>query len=220
MFAFRAWTLIGVNLLTAYAAPISVEDVQAERQQVTAAICLEKTRVIHEMAFYGSLLKRAVVQGISVVQNKLESLDLAIRIPSRAVTTDPLADKPNLSVHAAPARSYTTHSPSNQLKSYLNPKQLSHPEDFVLIADLPAGFNILTPLDPTQAPACLSSQELESYIHVRLDLKIEPGAYWRLLHTSSVTEEQLALLRYYDYLDTNAPKQPVTVYRCTEFAPR
>src|ERR1039458_4730817 len=68
------------------------------------------------------------------------------------------------------------------------------------------------------APACLPALELEDYIHLRIECGLKTGDYWAQLYANKYTDEQLALLRYYDYLDTSTPMQPVAVYRCTELA--
>ena len=68
------------------------------------------------------------------------------------------------------------------------------------------------------APACLPALELEEYIHLRIECGLKTGEYWAQLYANKYTDEQLALLRYYDYLDTSTPMQPVAVYRCTELA--
>jgi len=77
------------------------------------------------------------------------------------------------------------------------------PETYVDPEILKGGVNILTLKGTKQVPACLSGEALENYLQLRCDQKLQPGDYWRELHARKLDDEQLARLRYYDYLDTH-----------------
>ena len=94
------------------------------------------------------------------------------------------------------------------------------PETYVDAEILKGGVNILTLKGTNQVPACLSGEALEDYLQLRCDRKLQPGDYWRELHARRLDDEQLARLRYYDYLDTHVALRSVPVYQCMEIRSR
>jgi hypothetical protein len=180
-------------------------------------VCQEKTRAFIQLQVSGSdLAKWVLSSGTSAIQNELSAADTSVIIPIRETTFDRLGGKQSNFRIEVSRRTFLAHYPGNGLKSIMDPKGVPHPEVFIPSEDLQAGVTLLVPFKTIQAPACLSALELEEYIHLRIECGLKTGDYWAQLYANKYTDEQLALLRYYDYLDTNAPTQPVSVYRCTE----
>jgi hypothetical protein len=171
-------------------------------------VCQEKARAFAQLQVSGSdLAKWVLSSGTSTIQNELSAADTSVIIPTRETAFDRLGGKQsNLRIEVS-RRTFLAHYPGNGLKTILDTKGVPHPEVFIASEDLQAGVTLLVPFKTIQAPACLPALELEEYIHLRIECGLKTG-----------TDEQLALLRYYDYLDTNAPMQPVAVYRCTDLA--
>ena len=220
MCAFRAWILTASSLLfgiAALAGPLSADDIRLERQAVPRDICLEKTRAYSCLQSSGSGLSRWILlNGVSTVQNKLASVDISTVIPPCEAPLETLGTHPEPLGAGVASRRFSAHFPDNGHKNILDVRGTERPERYVAPSDLQSGVNVLAPFKTILAPACLSASDLESYIHLRVDLGLKPGDYWACLHAAKLTDEQLALLRYYDYLDSNAPKQPVAVHHCTE----
>jgi hypothetical protein len=151
------------------------------------------------------------------MQNKLSSVDTSVIIPVRKTPLDQLGNKHGSFRVEVSRRTFLAHYPGNGLKNIIDTKGVPIPELFIAQDDLLAGVNLLVPYKTIQAPACLPALELEEYIHLRIECGLKTGDYWAQLYANKYTDEQLALLRYYDYLDANAPTQPVSIYRCTEF---
>ncbi len=224
MCAYRAWILTASSVIfgiAAAAGPLSADDIRLERQAVPRDICLEKARAYSCLQTTGSgLSKWVLLSGVSTVQNKLASVDVSTVIPPREAPLETLGAQPETLGSGAASRQFSAHVPDNGRKNILDVRGIEHPERYVSPRDLQSGVNVLVPVKTILAPACLSAPDLEGYIRLRVDLGLKTGDYWAYLHATKFTDEQLALLRYYDYLDSNAPKRPVAVYRCTELVMR
>lgn len=221
MCGYCALTLTVSTLVSVAAAagPISAEDVRQERQGIPMDVCQEKARAFAQLQVSGSdLAKWVLSSGTSTIQNELSAADTSVIIPTRETAFDRLGVKQsNLRIEVS-RRTFLAHYPGNGLKTILDTKGVPHPEVFIASEDLQAGVTLLVPFKTIQAPACLPALELEDYIHLRIECGLKTGDYWAQLYANKYTDEQLALLRYYDYLDTSTPMQPVAVYRCTELA--
>lgn len=207
-------TLVGINLaLSALANPITPNDVKQERALINPANCMVKVNI--QSLFASSmpeLTAYALTTGIADIDNKLVE-------PQNSRTIQPLPvefsqiSKPTSQPRAYfKHASYTCHSPSNSLPNFL--------ATTTALPQIPQNahkFNLLEVKAIIQVPTCLTFKELEAYIRLRFDKNLGLGAYWKELHRTRITPEDLALLRWFDYLDENNPKQPVTVYTCTEY---
>jgi hypothetical protein len=224
MFAFRVWILIASSALLGLAAaagPLTAEDVRQEKQAISQEICFEKAHIYPSLQATGSALARWVLlSGTSTIQNKLSAVDSSTVVFPREERFGTLGSKLQSFSDGVSCRRFYTHFPENGYRNVLDAKGTPNPERYLPQSDLAAGVNVLVRLKTIQAPVCLSAAELEEYIHLRVELKIKPGNYWAYLHLNKLNDEQLALLRYYDYLDTSAPKRPVAVYRCSELIAR
>ncbi len=224
MFAFRVWILIAGSVLfglAAAAGPLTAEDVRQEKQVISKESCFEKAQIYPSLQSTGSALAQWVLlSGTSTIQNKLSAVDRSTVIIPRDEHFETLGTKLQSFGDGVSSRQFCTHFPENGYRNILNAKGTLNPERYLSQNDLAAGVNVLIPLKTIPAPVCLSAAELEEYIHLRVELKIKPGDYWAYLHLNKLNDEQLALLRFYDYLDTSAPKRPVAVYRCSELIAR
>lgn len=221
-FAYRTLSLIGFSLaLTAAAGPITSDDVRVERGIIPKALAQEKVEAVEILrASQQPLLCRRAIAGISRIENKLANT--ATNAASRAadVKLVPLGNK-RVSLQAEVKKEgYTTHRPANGLPTYLDRNGRRSPEDYLNPDVLKGGANILTPKGTLEVPACLGPKELEDYLHLRCDRKIRTGDYWRELHAGRLNDQELASLRYYDYLDANVALRSVPVYQCMEIQSR
>jgi hypothetical protein len=217
-------TSIACSLLLPTAAdanPLTPEDVRAERKQIPREIAQEKAHAaeLFRASRNTPLLKR-VTSGVSIVENKLGSADMTIRRKIEETEAGVLGEKQFTLYARTEGRTYSGHHPTNSLPLYLDPSGRKKPETYLPSDELQRGVNILVPWKNIDAPACLTAVDLESYILVRCDLRLKTGDYWSQLHASRLTDEQLAKLRYYDYLDLHTPMQPVPVFHCTELRGR
>jgi hypothetical protein len=152
------------------------------------------------------------------VDNKLTEADIVARPKMEETETATLGKRPLTLYARIETRTYSAHRPTNSLALYVDPNGRKKPETYLATEDLRRGVNILVPWKTMEAPACLTASELEGYIRMRCDFKLKTGDYWSQLHASRLNDEQLAQLRYFDYLDIHAAKQPVLVFHCTELA--
>jgi hypothetical protein len=165
------------------------------------------------------LLWQRAMSGISRIENELQSAQTNAAVESSALLLT-LGDK-KLSLHADVLKqSYTAYRPTNGMPLYVGRNRRRAPETYVDPEILKSGLNILTLKGTNQVPACLSGEALENYLHLRCDQKLQTGDYWRELHARKLDDEQLARLRYYDYLDTHVALRSVPVYQCTEIRSR
>jgi hypothetical protein len=165
------------------------------------------------------LLWQRAMSGISRIENDLQSAQTNAAVESSALLLT-LGDK-KLSLHADVLKqSYTAYRPTNGMPLYVDRNRRRAPETYVDPEILKGGVNILTPKGTNQVPACLSGEALENYLRLRCDQKLQPGDYWRELHARKLDDEQLARLRYYDYLDTHVALRSVPVYQCMEIRSR
>ena len=221
-FAYRTLSLIGCSLaLAAAAGPITPEDIRAERGIIPKALAQEKAEAIEIFrASQQPLLCRRAIAGISRIEHKLENTATNTAPDTLDIKLLPLGDK-RIPLHAeVKKKSYTTHRPANGLPTYLDAKRGRSPEAYLSPEVLAAGANILKPKATLQVPACLGSEELEDYLHLRCDRKFRSGDYWKELHAGRLDDQQLTCLRYYDYLDANVALRSVPVYQCTEVQSR
>ncbi len=221
-FAYRTLSLIGCSLaLAAAAGTISPEDIRAEREIISQTLAREKAEAAEIFrASQQPLLYRRAMAGISRIEDKLSDVSTNAVPPEPDFKFIPLGDKKVPLQAEVKRKSYSTHHPTNGLATYLDTKRRRSPETYVSPEALAGGINILTPKATLQVPACLASEELENYLHMRCDRKFQPGDYWKELHAARLSEQELACLRYYDYLDANVPLRSVPVYQCTEIQGR
>jgi hypothetical protein len=220
-FAYRTLSLIGCSLaLGAAACPVTVGDVRTERDSIPRALAQEKAEAIAIFrASQQPLLWQRAMSGISRIENELQSAQTNAAVESSALLLT-LGDK-KLSLHADVLKqSYTAYRPTNGMPLYVDRNRRRAPETYVDPEILKSGLNILTLKGTNQVPACLSGEALENYLHLRCDQKLQTGDYWRELHARKLDDEQLARLRYYDYLDTHVALRSVPVYQCTEIRSR
>ncbi len=221
-FAYRTLSLIGCSLaLSVVAGPITPEDVRAERGIISRALAQEKAEAAEIFrASRQPLLYRRAIAGISRIEEKLANTATTAAPPSAEVKLVPLGDKPVPVQPDLRKKIYTTHQPTNGLPTYLDAKSRRSPETYLSAELLAGGVNILTPKGDLQVPACLGPEELENYLRMRCDRKQRSGDYWKELHAGRLNEQELACLRYYDYLDANVPLRSVPVYQCIEIQGR
>ncbi|MBE0541692.1 MAG: hypothetical protein IH623_09940 [Verrucomicrobia bacterium] len=221
-FAYRTLSLIGFSLaLTAAAGPITSDDVRVERGIIPKALAQEKVEAVEILrASQQPLLCRRAIAGISRIENKLANT--ATNAASRAADVKlVLLGNKRVSLQAEVKKEgYTTYRPANGLPTYLDRNGRRSPEDYLNPDVLKGGANILTPKGTLEVPACLGPKELEDYLHLRCDRKIRTGDYWRELHAGRLNDQELASLRYYDYLDANVALRSVPVYQCMEIKSR
>jgi hypothetical protein len=220
-FAYRTLSLIGCSLaLGAAASPVTVGDVRIERDSIPRALAQEKAEAIEIFrASQQPLLWQRAISGISCIENKLQGTQTNAAADSTALLLT-LGDK-KLNLHAdVLKKSYTACRPANGMPIYVDRNRRRTPETYVDPEILKDGVNILTLKGTNQVPACLSAEELEDYLQLRCDQKLQPGDYWRELHARKLDDEQLARLRYYDYLDTHVALRSVPVYQCMEIRSR
>ena len=220
-FAYRTLSLIGCSLaLGATACPVTVGDVRTERDSIPRALAQEKAEAIAIFrASQQPLLWQRAMSGISRIENKLQSAQTNAAVESSALLLT-LGDK-KLSLHADVLKqSYSAYRPTNGMPLYVDRNRRRAPETYLDPEILTGGVNILTLKGTNQVPACLSGEALENYLHLRCDQKLQTGDYWRELHARKLDDEQLARLRYYDYLDTHVALRSVPVYQCMEIRSR
>ena len=221
-FAYRMWSLIGCSLtLSVAAGPVTVEDVRAERQSIPRALARDKVEAIEifRASHQPLLWQRAVCGGLSCIENKLQ----AIQTNAAAGPSTPqvlLGDRKLTPRADVLERTYTACQPANGLPVYVDRTSRRAPETYVAPEILKSGVNILIPKGTNEVPACLAGQELEVYLHLRCDQKLRTEDYWKELHARRLDDEQLARLRYYDYLDTHVALRSVPVYQCMEIRSR
>ncbi len=220
-FAYRTLSLIGCSLaLSVAAGPVTVEDVRAERQSIPRALAREKAEAIEIFrASRQPLPWQRAMCGIARVENKLQGVqtnaaadpgDLQVSLGDRKLTRHADVLK----------RTYTACRPANGMPVYVDRTSRPAPETYIPPEILKAGVNLLIPKGTNEVPACLGGQELEDYLHLRSDQKLRAGDYWKELHARRLDDEQLARLRYYDYLDTHVALRSVPVYQCIEIRSR
>lgn len=221
-FAYRTLSLIGCSLaLDAAAGPITPEDVRAERGIIPKALAEEKAEAVEIFrASQQPLLCRRATAGISHIEDTLANAATNAAPHAPDLKLIPLGDKRVPLQVEVKMKSYTTHQPANGTPTYLDRNGRRSPEAYLNPDVLKGGANILTPKGTLEVPACLGPKELEDYLHLRCDRKIRTGDYWRELHAGRLNDQELASLRYYDYLDANVALRSVPVYQCTEIQSR
>jgi hypothetical protein len=221
-FAYRTLSLIACSAaLAAAAGPIAPEDIRAEREMIPKTLAQEKAEAAEIFRVSQQpLLYRRAMAGISRIEDKLANSPTNASLETPDLKLLPLSDKKVPLQAEVKGKSYATHRPANGLPTYLDTKNRRSPEAYLRPEALAGGVNILTPKATLQVPACLGSEELENYLHLRCDLKLRTGDYWKELHADRIDDGELACLRYYDYLDANVPLRSVPVYQCTEIRGR
>ena len=221
-FAYRTLRLIACSLaLNVLAGPITPEDVRAERENFPKALAQEKAEAaeIFRVSQQPLLCRRAIA-GISRIEDKFANIATNAASHEAHLKLIPLGNKRVPLQAEVKKRSYTTHRPANGMPAYLASTGHRSPEAYVSPDVLAGGVNILTPKGTLQVPACLGADELENYLHWRCDRRIRSGAYWKELHAGRLNDQELARLRYYDYLDANVALRSVPVYQCIEIQSR
>ena len=200
------------------AGPLTDQDVKAEQQLLNSSVCQDKLQAAQDMWSFPTLVKKAVVSGSAVVCNKLSQLDYSQAILPLTVNLNPLSVVPVQNTNLLRGHTYLCHLPSTSFACFAAPANLNSPRKYIpAVTD---GANLMTQLGTLAIPNCLNPTEVEEYIHIRLELGLHTGAYWDQLNKNKLSLSLLAALRYYDYLDTFATKQPVAVFRCTEYIAR
>ena len=220
-YASRILLLISSNILysfTAIAGPLTDQDIKAEQQLLTGYVCRDKSQASQDMWAFPALAKKAAVSGCAVVCNKLTQLDYTQVIIPLTVNLNSLSPALTSPTNFLRGNTYLCHRPVSSFTCFAVPAGFKSPEKY--IPAVPDGANLMTQLGTLSIPNCLSPPEVEDYIHIRLELGLHTGAYWDQLNKNKLSLSQLAALRYYDYLDTFATKQPVAVFRCTEYIAR
>jgi hypothetical protein len=214
-------SLIGCSLaLGAAAGPVTVADVRTERDSIPRALAREKAEALAIFrASRQPLLWQRAMSGISCIENKLQSTPTNAPAESSALLLT-LSDKKLTLQAEVLKKSYTACRPVNGLPLYVDRNRRRAPETYLDPKILKGGVNILTLKGTNQIPACLSGEELEDYLQLRCDQKLQTGDYWRELHARKLDDEQLARLRYYDYLDAHVALRSVPVYQCMEIRSR
>lgn len=215
-------SLIASSLaLAVAAAPVTPEDIRAEREMIPKALAQEKAEATEIFrASQQPLLCQRALAGISRIEDKLSSVATNAAPYEADLKLIPLRDK-RVSLQAEVKKKvFTTRHPVNGLPTFLDTKNRRTPEAYLSPEVLAAGVNILTPKATLQVPACLGGEELEHYLHMRCDRKFRFGDYWKELHAGRLKDEELTRLRFYDYLDANVPLRSVPVYQCTEIQGR
>ncbi|ODU24055.1 MAG: hypothetical protein ABS95_02375 [Verrucomicrobia bacterium SCN 57-15] len=221
-FAYRTLSLIVCSFaLSVVAEPITPDDIRVERKIIPKALAQEKAEAVEIFrASQQPLLYRRALAGISRIEDKLANTATNAASPSADMKLVPLGDKRVAVQIDAMKKIYTAHQPTNGLPTFLDTKSRRSPEAYLSPDALAGGVNILAPKGTLQVPACLGAGELENYLRMRCDRKFQTGDYWKELHAGRLNEEELACLRYYDYLDANVPLRSVPVYQCTEIQGR
>lgn len=203
-----------LNIEARAACPISAKDVALERKALSSTLAMQKNEFL---SLASSIHLNACIQpanrGISLVENQLQD-SLNIQGQVSKVNFEDLGTKV-FGAKIQPTSAYFTHNPTNGFKSILLHVGTKHPDAYLDPKDLQSGINLLIPAGSLSCPACLTSEDLEGYIHSRKDLKQGLGEYWNNLFSKRYTDEQLALLRYYEYVEINSPKVDVPVFYCT-----
>ena len=220
-FAYRTLSLIGCSLaLGAAAGPVTVADVRTERDSIPRSLAREKAEALAIFrASRQPLLWQRAMSGISRIENKLQSTPTNAAAETSALLLT-LGDKKLTLQAGVLKKSYTACRPVNGLPLYVDRNRRRAPETYLDPEILKGGVNILTLKGTNQIPACLSGEELEDYLQLRCDQKLQTGDYWRELHARKLDDEQLARLRYYDYLDAHVALRSVPVYQCMEIRSR
>ena len=226
MYALHVLILSASNLfvLTGLAVPITAEDVQLERQSIPSSICIEKHNAYENLTAGGSQLSQwPLIQGISPIYNKRINVDTSLYIPTRNTTLENPQQAQVLSPRQGMIANYTlstnfVHFPSNNFRNFISTPDMKHPEQYIKPEILHQGINVLTMVKSELIPSCLTAVEVEEYIQLRYQLKFDVGDYWLLLHSGTLSDNQLAALRYYDYLDQKANKQLVSIYNCSTYS--
>ena len=221
-FAYRTLRLIACSLaLNVLAGPITPEDVRAEREIFPKPIAQEKAEAAEIFrASQQPLLYRRAIAGISRIEDRLANMAINATSHEVPIKLIPLGNKRVPLQAEVKKRSYTTHRPTNGMPAYLDSTGRRSPEAYLSREMLGGGANILTSKGALLVPACLGADELENYLFWRCDRKIRTGAYWNELHAGRLNDQELACLRYYDYLDANVALRSVPVYQCIEIQSR
>lgn len=203
--------------LAARSGPIQAADVQRERQTIPHEIALEKAQALDSLSISANRdVLRKLAAGISSIEQKLEQQDVSSQPTRSDLMANNLREKRINSPVQVTARTYFTCRPTNGLPIFLDRRGRSNPQPFLTAAELEADVNVLVPVRQMEVPACLSDLEIEQYLEIRIGQKLRLGDYWRNLHREQFDDSQLALMRYYDYLDLHAARHTVLVYSCTE----
>ena len=164
-------------------------------------------------------MQRACI-GISRIENKLSLTESVKQTEEPESQAKLLGDQQFSFGVSIEARTYSGHYPTNKLACYVDVQGRKKPEIYIPPQELKTGIVVMVPTKPLDVPTCLRPEEIEDYIHMRIDHGLKPGDYWAQLHRGRLTLDELARLRVYDHLDLHAPHQSVLVFRCTEIRSR
>lgn len=193
--------------------PITLQDVIWERQAISREVAQVKQRGLQMLQHIPKAKAPLIVNGISVVQNKLNQ-----HLPGSPVQTNPPPinllsnDQYKVSLDDLIVQYHTNrwlnmvqqsiYSLKGDLKDVIT---RIHPDQYQ------DGVWIISQHRKLAVPLQIPAQLCNDYIHVRYNMHVAPGEYWSRLHT----QEDLLLLarlRYYDYLDVTCPQVMVVVY--------
>ena len=214
-FVYHALILaVVLNLEAEAACPVTAKDVALERRALSASIASQKNEFLSlAVALHLNACIPPANRGISLIENELAD-SLNIRGQVIPAKFEELGSKV-YGENVRPVSVFFTHIPTNGLKTVLLHIGMRHPDAYLEPKDLKAGVNLLIPAGTMRCPACLTSENLEGYIHSRQDLKQNLGEYWNNLFSGRYSDADLAFLRYYEYVEINAPKMDVPVFYCT-----
>lgn len=217
IFALRILSLLVCSVLAVRAGPVTPTDVREERASIPSALAAEKAEAIQvfQASQQISLAVRAM-EGISRIEDSLSRIETNVSTAIPEVQPAILGEKRMPLGLTVTKHIYTTAAPTNGFICYLDARNRRSPELYLASTSLKQGANVLVPKCILPVPACLSATELDDYLVERLDHNFPTGAYWRHLHSGHIRDDELARLRYYDYLDTHAPLHSVPVYQCIE----
>jgi hypothetical protein len=203
--------------MATFAGPLTPADVQEERATIPSALAAEKAEAnqVFQASRQFSLACRAL-EGISRIEDSLSQVSTNVPAATAEMRPTILGEKRMPLGVTVIKRIHTTTVPTNGFNCYLDAQNRRSPELYLDSASLKRGVNVLVPKGVFPIPSCLQAAEVDDYLIERIDRNLTVGAYWNHLHSGRIPDEELARLRYYDYLDTHTPLHSVPVYQCTE----
>lgn len=195
--------------------PVSEADVQKEKEALSRRIASAKAHAVQSLRGANPFVFNLATQGTSLIENKLQAVNTQTeqaRTDIPALVLGSKVIRKSLKVEKAQSIVYR---PPGTFPVFLDAQGRDNPENYLSTEELATGAHILTPLKTIPVPNCLTEQEVNEYVTIRLERGWQLGDYWRLLFSGTASFPELAQLRYYDYIETHATSRPVLVFRCT-----